>query len=112
MIERVQSGAEAAVQVMETSSGKSRDSVSHATQAGEALDAITASVATINAMNTQIASAAEEQNVVAEEINRNIVNISNITEEAAEGAGQTSGASQTLSQLSEELDALMSQFKV
>ena len=112
MIERVQGGAQAAVQVMESSSEQSRDSVSHATQAGKALDAITGSVATINAMNTQIASAAEEQNVVAEEINRNIVNISNITEQAAEGAGQTSAASQTLSQLSEELDSLMSQFKV
>lgn len=62
-------------------------------------------------MNAQIASAAEEQSSVAEEINRNIVNISRVTDESAEAAKQTSVASDRLAQAATELAKYCSMFK-
>ena len=63
-------------------------------------------------MNTQIATAAEEQSSVAEEINRNVVNISDIVDRTAEGASQTSLASEELANLANQLQQLVNQFKV
>ncbi|HHM05686.1 MAG TPA: methyl-accepting chemotaxis protein [Gammaproteobacteria bacterium] len=112
MIERLQTGAQHAVSVMEESRGKAHDSVKQAAQAGEALEAITLKVSTISDMNTQIASAAEEQSAVAEEINRNITNISNVAHEAASASQQTASASQELSKLAAHLQNLVGQFRV
>ena len=67
---------------------------------------------TINDMNTQIASAAEEQSAVAEEINRNVTNISQIGDQTAEGVGQTAAASENLAQLSTQLQTVVGQFKL
>jgi methyl-accepting chemotaxis protein len=69
-------------------------------------------VSTISDMNTQIASAAEEQSSVAEEMNRNIVAIRDVAEQTARGAHQTSRATDELSRLSSELQALVGQFKI
>ncbi|MFW2372859.1 MAG: methyl-accepting chemotaxis protein, partial [Gammaproteobacteria bacterium] len=63
-------------------------------------------------MNTQIAIAAEQQSSVSEEINRNIVNISSVVSDTADGASQTSSASSELARLSMELQKLVGQFKV
>ncbi len=62
-------------------------------------------------MNTQIASAAEEQSSVAEEINKNVVKISDIAETSAANSAQTQNASEELSRLSVDLQGLVSQFK-
>ena len=75
MIENLQSGTREAVDVMERGQRMTGETVDQANKAGEALQAIAAAVATITNMTTQVASAAEEQNAVAEEINSNIVNI-------------------------------------
>ncbi len=63
-------------------------------------------------MSTQIASAAEEQSAVTEEINRNIVQINDMTEQTATGAKQTSAAGDDLNRLASDLQGLVLQFKV
>ncbi|AHK77987.1 hypothetical protein M911_00840 [Ectothiorhodospira haloalkaliphila] len=80
--------------------------------AGASLEAITGSIGNINDMNTQIASAAEEQSSVSEEINRNISNIAQSVDQTASGAGQIAGASDELARLAAELQVLVGRFKV
>lgn len=112
IIDSLQSGAEQAVQAMDKGREQVQMTVEKTTEAGSSLELITAAVAKINEMNTQIASAAEEQNSVAEEINQNITRISQHAEKTADGAQTTQMASTELASLSEELNILMSQFKI
>ncbi len=111
MIERLQNGARDAVKAMETSRSRAQVGVEQAAQAGTSLDSITRSVTTINDMNAQIASAAEEQSAVAEEINRKISTISDVAQSTAQGAQQTATASEQLAQLAEQLQSLMGRFR-
>ena len=112
MIAQLQSGTRHAVEVMEKGHHAAQASVEQAAEAGTSLEKITTAVATISDMNTQIASAAEEQSAVAEEINRNVVNINNMAEDVTHGADQTSTASQSLAELASQLQGLVRQFKV
>jgi len=112
MIECLQNGANQAVSVMEMGRAKAEESVKQAAEAGEALQAITGVVDTIMSMNIQIASAAEQQSATAEEINRNIVNISQIADETANGALQTSSATDELARLAMDLQEQVGRFKV
>lgn len=112
MIERLQSGAKNAVAVMEQGREQARTGVEQASQAGESLSAITQSVATINDMNTQIAGAAEEQSKVAEEINRNVVNISQVADETASNVAQVADSSAQLEALSVDLKREVAKFQV
>jgi len=112
MIEKLQVGAQSAVKVMDDSRSKAEDSVAQAATAASSLETITHSVSLINDMNTQIATAAEEQSAVAEEINKNILNISDIVDRTADGASQTSVASEELANLAIQLQQLVNQFKV
>jgi len=112
MIERLQTGAAEAVVVMEQGRTRAQVSVKNAARAGESLRLITDSVTSISDMNTQIASAAEEQSAVAEEIDRNITNISQLGDQTAEGARQTEESSQEMAQLAVQLQTLVGQFKV
>ena len=112
MIEKLQIGARSAVKVMDDSRGKAEDSVTQAATAVSSLETITNSVSLINDMNTQIATAAEQQSAVAEEINKNILNISDIVDRTADGASQTSLASEELASLAVQLQQLVNQFKV
>ena len=112
MIEKLQTGARSAVSVMDESRVKADASVEQASKAAGSLEMITDSVSLIKDMNTQIATAAEEQSSVAEEINRNIVNISDIVDRTASGAEQTSIASEELANLAGQLHSLVNEFKV
>ena len=112
MIERLQNGANQAVSVMEMGRSKAEESVEQAAKAGEALKAITGVVDNIKSMNMQIASAAEQQSATAEEINRNIVNISEVAQETAGGSQQTASASDELARLASDLQGQVSKFKV
>ncbi|AOV17744.1 hypothetical protein BJI67_12390 [Acidihalobacter aeolianus] len=112
MIERLQDGSKSAVSAMTTGREKAQASVTQARDAGVSLDTISQSVTRINDMNALIASAAEEQSSVAEEINRNISNISHATDQTATGAQQTATASEELARLSAELQSLVNQFKI
>ncbi|MDZ7805126.1 methyl-accepting chemotaxis protein [Thiohalophilus sp.] len=112
MIDKLQSGAKQAVSVMQTGRETAQSGADGARDAAQSLDAIARAVATIRDMNNQIASASEEQNAVAEEMNRNIVNISQVAEQTASGAGQTTTAANELSRLASELQGLVANFKV
>ncbi len=111
MIESLQSGTSAAVEVMESSRNQAGLGVKKIAAAGMALDTIVSGITRINDMNTQIASAADEQSAMAEEINQNVVTISQIAETSASNAEQTQSASEELSHLSVALHNLVSQFK-
>lgn len=110
MIEKLQNGANQAVSVMEAGRTKAVESVEQAAKAGEALQAITGVVDNIKSMNMQIASAAEEQSATAEEINRNIVNISEVAQETAAGSQQTASASDELARLASDLQGHVGKF--
>jgi methyl-accepting chemotaxis protein len=112
MIDRLQQGARNAVAAMESGRSKSADTVSKSGQARDALDAIESAVGEINDMNAQIASAAEQQSAVAEEINRNVVAIRDISARSAAGIHQTSEASHNLLQIARQLQSLVNEFKV
>lgn len=111
-IERVQNGSAGAVAVMEKGQSMARESVIQAQRAGESLQAISASITSINDMNRQIASAAEEQSAVAEEINRNIHNISQTVDQTSVGSTQIAAASEQLSNLATLLQERLGQFKI
>ncbi|MBD3669259.1 MAG: methyl-accepting chemotaxis protein [Gammaproteobacteria bacterium] len=111
IIEGFRGSANEAVSVMEQGQNEAEKSVEQAARASEALNIITTAVANINDMNRQIASAAEEQSAVAEEIERNIVSINNATEEASEGSKQTAISSNELARLSNDLQTQVNQFK-
>ena len=112
MIERLQAGSQEAVKVMNKSKKDADATVEQAVQAGASLQAISEAVTVINQMNVQIATAAEEQNAVAENINQSVVNISDITEQTAAGAQQTASASNELNELAGHLSGIVRQFKV
>jgi methyl-accepting chemotaxis protein len=112
IIGRLQSGARDAVQVMTDSHGQAQHSVQHADRTAAALAAITTAISTISDMNTQIASAAEEQSAVAEEINQNVNNIKHMTSDTALEARQTASASEELAGLAAQLDRLVGHFKI
>ncbi len=111
MIESLQSGTAAAVVAMDSSSAEALHGVEKISTAGDALSTIVSGITHINDMNTQIANAAKEQSVVAEEINQNVVKISDIAVAAAANSSQTQVASEELSRLSIDLQELVSQFK-
>ncbi len=111
-IEQLQSGARNAVQAMDTSREMAESSVSQASQTGQALDEITTAVSTINDMNSMIASASNEQSAVTEEINQNVVNITQVAEQTASSAEQIDSSSKELAHLSSQLQSLVGQFKV
>jgi len=108
MIEKVQGGAQQAVEAMNQSRSQADVTRDTAAKAGEVLSSITRSVTNINDMNTLIASSSEEQNAVAEEINRNIVSISQGAESVAESATHTATTSDELRNVAEELKHVVS----
>ena len=77
---------------------------------GEALTSIARAVTTINDMNAMIASAAEQQSKVSEEINQNIVRISQLSESAATSMQEASQSSESLTQLANQLHNSMAKF--
>lgn len=112
MIMKLQAGTKEAVNVMEEGRNKASHSVEQANLAGSSLEEITSAVSMISDMNTQIASAAEEQAVVSDEINRNITTISSLGEQNAAGANQTSASSAELSKMAVNLQNMIERFVV
>jgi len=111
MIEQLQSGAGDAVKVMEVAREKAQVGEESVQQAVGSLSTIGKSVATIDEMNTQIASAAHEQDTVAQEINKNLVSISQGAEMAGDAAERSRAGGQRISDLVSKLSAVVSKFK-
>ena len=112
MIGGIQNGTERAVSAMQSSNGRARSTLEVAQAAGVALEQITQAIASINERNLVIASASEEQAQVAREVDRNLVNIRDLSLQTSAGANQTSAASQELSRLAVDLNGLVARFKV
>ncbi len=110
MIDYLQSGTREAVQVMDRSQASAGTSVDIAGRAGSALQALTQTIHTISDMNFQVATAAEEQSAVADDIQKNIVNISQVFEQISEGAKQSADATEEMVQSIIRLDGLVDQF--
>ncbi len=111
-IEQLQNGVRNAVKAMEGAQIKAHAGSDSVAKVAQSLNVIAGEVGTINDMNTQIATAAEEQSAVAEEINRNITTISVIADTTSTDAQQTSQISEELVRLAAELNRLVSQFKL
>lgn len=111
MIEKLQTSSISAVEVMNRGCQQAENGVARITESGSSLNEITKAVTAITDINTQIASAAEEQSSVAEEVSRNITNISVVSDQTHEASQQIAVASNELEQLSVNLQSLVSQFK-
>ncbi len=112
IIEKLQSGAENAVQVMGKGKQQVDISVEHVQQTNKSFESIADAITFISDMNTQIASATEEQSSVAEEISRNVANISYTGEQTVTHAQESSAATEKLSHLTDQLHNAVSHFKI
>ena len=112
MIGTIQQGTERSVEAMNMSKTMAGSTLEQADAAGKALEVITAAILQINERNLVIASAAEEQAQVAREVDRNLVNIRDLSTQSAAGAEQTSSSSRELSRLAVDLNDLVNRFKL
>jgi len=112
MIGSIQSGTEHAVDSMRNSTERAESTLNIARGAGLSLDTINSAIVEINERNLVIASAAEEQAQVAREVDRNLVNIRDLSVQSATGASQTSAASSELSRLAVDLNTMVSRFSL
>lgn len=112
VIERIQGGTRVVVTTMHTSETQAKSNAEQIQQAAQALGRIGKAVTLIGDMNLQIASAAEEQSTVAEEVNRNVSAIRAVTETLTDQAGESAKISGQLNTLANHQMRLMDQFKV
>lgn len=112
MIGDLQSGTHDAVEFMRESSLRASDCVREALDAGQALAAITQAVAQMRDSNTQIAVAAEQQSQVAEELNRSVTSIRDVTERTVQQTLESAQTSLDLTELSAELSRAIRQLKL
>ncbi|CAI8949584.1 MULTISPECIES: methyl-accepting chemotaxis protein [unclassified Pseudomonas] len=112
MVQGMRSGSSLALDSMQASTARATTTLALAERAGEALQTITASVHEIHERNLVIASAAEEQAQVAREVDRNLVNIRDLSVRSAAGADQTSASSHELSQLANALQGMVRRFQL
>ncbi len=112
MITQLQAGTRDAVEFMQESSLKADDCVREALEAGQALAAITGAVAQMRESNTQIAVAAEQQSQVAEELNRSVTGIRDVTEHTVQQTLASARTSAELADLSAELSKAIHQLKL
>lgn len=112
IIEKLQAGTQSTVIVMNKGREQAEQCVAQADDTRVALQSITHAISLINDMNTQIASAAEQQSSVAENINENVINVKQIAQENAVASEQTRSASTEIAELAEQLKALTIKFKV
>lgn len=111
MINRLQSGVSNAVTVMGKSRSEAQSTVVYAEQIQSVLKSIQTSVSDINGMNLQIATAAEEQTMVADEIHRNITSINEVTNSTTISVTEFGRNSQELSDFATDLKSKISYFK-
>ena len=112
MIEELQNNAREAASVMLQSCERAEVSVGQTEETGQFLTDITSAIDSVNSLNTQNATAAEEQQSVATEINRSIVNINDIADQTAENSHRVEASTQALLELSNNLQQLVSQFNL
>jgi methyl-accepting chemotaxis protein len=112
VIERIQSGTRGVVATMHSSQTQAHSNAGQIQQAVQALSKISDAVTVISDMNLQIASAAEQQSAVAEEVNRNVSAIRTVTETLTGQATESAQISSQLNNLTTHQMKLMDQFRV
>ncbi|ROM53385.1 methyl-accepting chemotaxis protein [Pseudomonas poae] len=112
MIIGIQQGTQGTVDALNSSAEHASQTLQRANSAGSALEKITAAISQISQRNLVIASAAEQQALVARDVDRSLVNIRDLSTQTAAGATQTSAASQELSRLAVDLNGLVTRFVV
>ncbi|ELS8945904.1 methyl-accepting chemotaxis protein [Vibrio fluvialis] len=112
MIEQLQAGASSVSVAMNESKSTAEDAVAKSQLADAALQRIRNAIQQISDMNIQIASAAEEQSLVAEEINNNTVKIKDLSTQVSESAEEANIAMQVQTENVREQDAILNKFIV
>ncbi|MCE7567977.1 methyl-accepting chemotaxis protein [Aliivibrio fischeri] len=112
MIERLQLGAKEAVQAIHASNQSGVETIELANQASQSLAQITNAIIVMNDMNTHIATAANQQSQVSEDVNNNVQRITDNSGQMVEMVNQSESACALLSEQCERLDQLVSQFRV
>jgi methyl-accepting chemotaxis protein len=111
VIESLQAGTRDVVDSMSQSHDQTHAVAEHASSALSALTKISNAVRVITDMNLQIATAAEQQSAVAEEVSRNVSNVKIVTEALTVQAGESAKVSQALNALADQQQSLMSVFR-
>ncbi|MBI6647684.1 methyl-accepting chemotaxis protein [Pseudomonas sp. LY-1] len=112
LIVGLQTGTQQVATIMDNSRGLTDSSVELTRRAGSALANITRTVSTIQAMNSQIATAAEQQSAVAEEINRSVLNVRDVSEQTSSASEETAASSAELARLGIYLQTLVGRFRI
>ncbi|SDT44274.1 methyl-accepting chemotaxis sensory transducer with Cache sensor [Pseudomonas granadensis] len=112
VIERIQTGTRGVVATMHSSQTQAHNNAGQIRHAVDALGKISDAVTVISDMNLQIASAAEQQSAVAEEVNRNVSAIRTVTETLTGQATESAAISSQLNSLASQQMKLMDQFRV
>ena len=112
LIAGLQSGTQQVSSSMDSSRSLTDSSVELTRRAGDSLGNITRTVSAIQAMNQQIAAAAEQQSAVAEEINRSVLNVRDVSEQTSAASEETAASSIELARLGTHLQTLVGRFKV
>ncbi|BCD96422.1 methyl-accepting chemotaxis protein [Marinagarivorans cellulosilyticus] len=112
IIEAVQNGAKAAASGMEAGNHKTEHAVALARNAGDAIRKIVNEIDRVQGMSAQIATAAEEQSAATEEINRNVVNMTTLSEKAHESAAHTHDIASGLGGIAQQLHGVVARFKL
>jgi methyl-accepting chemotaxis protein len=112
LIAALQNGTQQVVGTLDASRSLSDSSVELSRRAGSALEHITRTVSTIQNMNQQIATAGEEQTVVADQINRSVINVRDVSEQTAAASEETAASSVELARLGAQLQAMVGKFRV
>ncbi len=112
MIHKLQQGSHSAVSVIEASAEKAIETTEHVNQANESLHKISVVIQRINDMNVQVATAAEEQSLSANEINDSVKRISTLSHESLHGTESAAERSAELNEMGEGLSTQLNAFKV
>ncbi|MBK1694190.1 chemotaxis protein [Chromatium weissei] len=112
LIQRLQEGSRSAVVVMQRGRQQAEQSVQSAAETDQSLNSITQTVDRISDMNTQIATAAEEQSAVVEEMNRNIESIRHLSVKTLDSTDSVVSATGNLKQLADQLEKLTHQYRI
>ncbi|WP_411912089.1 MULTISPECIES: methyl-accepting chemotaxis protein [Pseudomonas] len=112
MIQRLKQGAETAVSSMHAGQHATGTGVAASQRTGQSLSAITEQIERISDMNTQVATATEEQSSVTEEINRNVQGIADLAHATAGEVGVCKEDCKTLRGLADDLAQQMGSFRL
>jgi methyl-accepting chemotaxis protein len=111
-INQFQRGTAEVVETVTRSRVRAQSGIEKVSETGEILDSIYENISNISDMNTQVATAAEEQSYASEEINRNVVRVNELAHICRDQANQAADASGELAQLGSELQGTVQRFKV